>query len=431
MFQKSKLHFNFIWLIGIVCTFLCYGGYTKAVFAAPVINSTSGNLTHPGTITITGSGFGTKTTAVPVMWDDGETATVNRPSEVLSRGWNEALPYSPDDPNAILQYRSVPYRNMVAPHGHSSKYLVGGHALNNGCTDSYHRGGNVAVSVSIPTTTESVYASWYERVDDLWPNNDASVWDNYKYGDIGYNGTYDPPHVYVNDTNTLTPQYKLGYEGARAYPYGTESICGWEEYPANYNTNMRHTSVFGNWVKKEMVFYHGKTSDGWWKTYANNKVIWEPCTLNTGTPTNTKCAWWSSTVCANYDCVKHPEYKNIGGVTIGGYWRDSICPGTETMANGNANAFRYMDDIYIDNTLSRVVLANNQTYENATIVEPQIPSAWNNASITVTVNLGNFISGTAYVFVFDANNNHNAIGYPVVIGESGGVTVPARPVLSP
>jgi hypothetical protein len=81
------------------------------------------------------------------------------------------------------------------------------------------------------------------------------------------------------------------------------------------------------------------------------------------------------------------------------------------------DAFRYFDDLYIDNTFSRVVLANSQNYEESTIVEPQIPSGWSNTFITVTVNLGKLKEGeTAYIFVFDADNNHNPVGYPITIG---------------
>ncbi len=89
----------------------------------------------------------------------------------------------------------------------------------------------------------------------------------------------------------------------------------------------------------------------------------------------------------------------------------------------NNNAFRYFDDIYIDDTFARVMLANSQNYSNATIIEPQIPFAWSDNSISVTVNLGKFNdSGIANLFVFDADNNYNEVGYPINI--SSGTTNP-------
>ncbi len=72
------------------------------------------------------------------------------------------------------------------------------------------------------------------------------------------------------------------------------------------------------------------------------------------------------------------------------------------------NAWRYFDDMYVDTTHARVVMANNSDYESATIVEPQIPSAWSDTEITFTVNLGMLSeTGTRCLFVFDADNNRS------------------------
>ena len=81
--------------------------------------------------------------------------------------------------------------------------------------------------------------------------------------------------------------------------------------------------------------------------------------------------------------------------------------------------YRYFDDIYIDTTFSRVMLADNQTISHASVVEPQPPMVWSEDSITFKVNLGRLPdTGTAYLFVFDANNSSNSVGYPVTIGTS-------------
>jgi len=80
------------------------------------------------------------------------------------------------------------------------------------------------------------------------------------------------------------------------------------------------------------------------------------------------------------------------------------------------DAWRLYDDIYIDNSLSRVIITNNENYDSSTICEPQIPLAWNDNSITITVNRGALAPcETHYLFVFDADNNHNMAGYPVSI----------------
>jgi hypothetical protein len=77
------------------------------------------------------------------------------------------------------------------------------------------------------------------------------------------------------------------------------------------------------------------------------------------------------------------------------------------------DAYRYFDDVYIDTTLSRVVLANSQDYDQATVIEPQIPLEWSDGSITVQSNLGKLGGPNMYLFVFDDYNQRNAVGYTI------------------
>jgi hypothetical protein len=113
------------------------------------------------------------------------------------------------------------------------------------------------------------------------------------------------------------------------------------------------------------------------------------------------------------------------------YAMDSSCGsiGGNNEHGGHVNAFRYFDDVYIDTSFARVMLANDSSYENATIIEPQIPSAWSGGSITAKVNLGRFPqNGRAYLFIFDANNNRSvAHCVPLGSGSCEDVTKPTAP----
>jgi hypothetical protein len=61
------------------------------------------------------------------------------------------------------------------------------------------------------------------------------------------------------------------------------------------------------------------------------------------------------------------------------------------------------DDVYLDNTWARVMLGNADTYAACTELDPQIPSAWADGSITFTVNTGQYsISDQAYLYVVTA-----------------------------
>jgi hypothetical protein len=78
--------------------------------------------------------------------------------------------------------------------------------------------------------------------------------------------------------------------------------------------------------------------------------------------------------------------------------------------NDNGTSFRMFADIYVDTTWSRVELANNATYDSATITEPQPPTSWSSTSITCTCNKGRLSSGTVHAFVFDSANARQYIG---------------------
>lgn len=403
-------------------------------FAAPTVTSVGGSFTHDSTQTITGSGFGSKSTPAPVMWDNAESGTLNSQAALITKGWTEVLPSALSGACAgyNTMYRqagvtiSNPTHTMVAvPHANSTRFIAGGHAPNiecNGCVSPYDDGANVGVSV--PLNGEgSVYARWYERVDDNWPDNDASSGDNYKWFQIGQPaGSMNDPHFYLNNNNSTTPQHKLGYEAHRYRDYNIEDGCGWEAYPAGLDTKYRSTPVFQNWIVREVYAYNGLQSDGWIKAYVNNKVILEPIAVDTTpvTPAG-NCAWASA---------ENPLISELNGVSIGSYWRDAVCIAgnglgtfpTNGIAEGNVNAWRYFDDIYIDTTFQRVMLCNNQTLlaDGTDVCEPQIPSAWADGSITVTVNQGALSAGTNYLFVFDSDNAANGTGYPVTLGNSYG-----------
>ena len=80
----------------------------------------------------------------------------------------------------------------------------------------------------------------------------------------------------------------------------------------------------------------------------------------------------------------------------------------------------WMDDIYVDNSFSRVMIGNASTYAASTHFEMQIPTAWSNTSISTKVNQGSFAgSQQAYLYVLDANGNVNTNGYPITVNGSG------------
>jgi len=213
----------------------------------------------------------------------------------------------------------------------------------------------------------------------------------------GYNGAHFQSFgLEANTANTT--DWNPFWAGGGAMP-----CAGCTSDPTRYTKD-----AHGNWLHLETRLYED-ANPGKSLTSIDNLVS-QNCTCTSG-------EYWAA--------------DDVKCINIGHYASRSFCQPLSGSSCGDAGAratdeaWVYMDDVYIDNSLSRVVLANNQNYNQATITEPQIPSAWADGSITAKVNLGKLPdSGTAYVFVFDSNNQPNSVGYPVTLGSSGGDTTP-------
>ena len=86
------------------------------------------------------------------------------------------------------------------------------------------------------------------------------------------------------------------------------------------------------------------------------------------------------------------------------------------------------DDVYIDKSWARVVLADSPNWNNSTHRELQIPTSWNSNAISVTVNSGTFQPGqTAYLFVVDPDGQRIGGEEVVIGGEIQDDGVPGQP----
>jgi hypothetical protein len=81
----------------------------------------------------------------------------------------------------------------------------------------------------------------------------------------------------------------------------------------------------------------------------------------------------------------------------------------------------YVDDVYVDNTASRIIMGDASTLSACTTKIPVIPTAWSDTSISAVLDKtdGFSASQTVYFFVFDSSDNASS-GYSATIGSSGG-----------
>jgi hypothetical protein len=333
--------------------------------AAPSISGVSGTISHGQSITISGSGFGSKSTAAPAVWDNCSG------TDVLDK-WD--VNYNADSGSSYAGAYRTPAslgRNVALPHSNITKYFCGAHYPGT----SAQAGWNVGVAKNRTVTSWPCYSyiSFYNRADPSWTWSADSTDDNYKeydwsrdswpYGaDNWYLEYYYRSSWHLNDDST----------DGLARP-----ISGWHQGD--------HWNVTSSWMKVEMEIRHDTSSSGYIK-------VWENGVLKVNfTGQNT----WAST----------GTYNEL----IGGFARDR-----------STSNWRYFADMYLDYSLQRVMIGNASTLASSTTLrEVQIPSAWSASSITVTVNQGGFANGsTAYLYVFDDTGTANSTGYAITFGDT-------------
>jgi len=366
-------------LLGAGAILLGCAAGLQTCLATPLPLSVSGTLNHGATITISGSGFGSKVSAAPLAWDNASAGAV---TDIWTGAWPNELP------GYNLAYYA-PMRGIGLPHSHVTRYIAGAHASNTGADTGY----DVLMwkSFPVPALPYYIYASWYQRADDQWHfggDNNFKTFD-YSAGDEPYALTqswytcYGPPHPDSNTDTGLQWTQQTGTPLSNPDQNGHNAWWGKAVNP-----------MAGQWSKVEIAIKVSSQSDGYINIWENGQQV------------------------MNYVGIT----DNYGGT------RRSVAVGGYARMQGYTSNWRYFDDVYVDTTLSRVVLADKPVLSQASIIELQIPSAWNDGSISAQVNLGKFTQGQmAYLFVVDASGNVSATGIAVTAGGSATTLTPNPP----
>jgi hypothetical protein len=148
-FHRLGFHTVIVWLVAVA-----------AAHAQPSIDQTFGTWSHKGVITITGSGFGSKTSPEPVIWDDASGG------DPMFK-WDGAWPNCALNGNHNLAYRtpSENGRSIPLPHDRVTRYISGAHY---GHVPGPECGYNVIMWKKREITEFPAYSYWsyYQRADD-------------------------------------------------------------------------------------------------------------------------------------------------------------------------------------------------------------------------------------------------------------------------
>ncbi|MFH1586812.1 MAG: hypothetical protein ABID38_03080 [Candidatus Diapherotrites archaeon] len=353
-----------------------------AVYAAPTISSATETFSHGDPVLISGSGFGIKDPAPPIIWDDFEIkGNENLPQvgDLLSEspiGWDLFIggPSGMDPADGVYPtYSNVETRNsnsqfsgmMNTP---SAQYDSAAYKSGIGNLHEVYASYNFYVEhISGPPSTNmkmlrlnAGYQSWNTGT----PNISVT---------LGINAAANPTGCYQN--------------GKWAVPWAEETWYNWEYY-------LKVSEPVG-------------TANGEAGVWINNTEFWHENNL--------------MTMCDEATQYPSGEYAYINTVTLPYYVANCDCAYCDaSCSDPGPNEYKiYYDDVYVDSTRARVEIGNEATWADSTHKEIQIPSSWSNGIIEFTANQGAFGDGNAaYLFVIDEFGEMNETGYPISFGEA-------------
>lgn len=338
---------------GLVVGLLCIGSSIGSVSAAPTITSVAGSFSHGASVTIIGSGFGTKNPATPVLWADFESGTLGQTVE------NYVPTYGPNLDLHNIGGSQLPgtFSNTNVRHARSTKHAY---------LDANPNQGNWAIRLGVPISSTNGQKLYYR----FWHKS------FFADGIPGANLNQKPVDIY---NSGFTDQLYIGYGDAS----GQLRSGGSASSPTQW-ASISISNVHNQWAGYEEEVRLGSGSNGSRKMWVHRQSV----------PTITQ-AWNAQSM---------STWKSGGDYawfTVGEYF-----------AGGSVGVEYWIDEIYVDYTWARVEIGNAPTWSGCTRREIQIPSAWSDTSITVTVNQGALQSlGSAFLYVVDANGNVNQNGY--------------------
>ncbi|MBI2450949.1 MAG: hypothetical protein HYV52_01255 [Parcubacteria group bacterium] len=352
-----------------------FGGVGFASAAVQITN-TGGAFVHNGIVTIAGSGFGTKATAAPLKWENFENGTNG--NDVESTGY-----WTNRDDQADAKFTNKNQRNSRSSLSVVDRMVYPG--------TGFGPGNNGFYKLNAWTTTGIKYISGYLYVSMV--SLQSLVDWQIKLIHIGSGPAHaDEPVLALQ--SWWEADGTIGSSG-NYYEFRTGSTGG-EWIPSTWDDWIRPAQ----WVRFEIEFRDStdaNSSDGvanWVAYHSDGTVVRRSKTGVTISQTGT----YLSTPHFGYGLVNVPT-----GQAVSTYW----------------------DDLYIDNSWARVEVCAGATSTIRNKCEIQIPSAWSNTSIIITLNQGSFSDFiSTYLYVIDENGNVNANGYLLTTSDT---TPPSAP----
>ncbi len=307
------------------------------------------------TFTITGSGFGTKTTGVP-LYDDWESASTGLVGSTIGQ----------------LKVSSTGATSITTSLSHSGTKSLTHDYLTQDFPKLYRE-----------FATRSRYARmscWWRWTGSV---TSTSVWKLLRFT----NDAIDP---YAGQ-NRFSAEYTAGTNGDR--PQAFSGIVYVDGGFPGFSGN--------NEVSEQIALF---TPDTW------HFMEWQ---ADIGTLNNSDAvfkAWIDGVECIRYTA------KPFKTTSFPDDLKFIMSPINGLDGATSRNVQFFVDELYSDGSLCRVVMTNNATYGSSTLWAEQPVVTWSDTSVECTYNRGGFtIGATAYRHVFNSSGTlvHSTTGFTV------------------
>lgn len=399
-----------------------------------------GSIPAQGTkITLTGSGFGAKALAGPIIYDFSDKAYIKGALDIKQGNLKEGDLLLPGDPeiywakpsstafgatNVHITY-SLEHRNAnITAH-----YAFDGFSGYVGWPYAY--GG-----ITTTGNNKKLYVSWWIKQF----RDPLSYW---RWNLNNIKGKF------IAGSDPYQPGEKLIINSPRGVFYGSvisikDNKLDFMAFGAKSSTYLRGATIKGLTSNTTALLPDDDTAflppgsnkfiriweDKYGQTgFASawtqmNSVIKKPDGKNitSGTDTNLRVGKWNHMeVEVDLSNNTYREWLNsklLKDIDITPARRDdtTFSPTIALLGfNGKEQQFQRTEfgEIYMDNTTQRIIIANAPNLNDVTRSEIQLPETWNDGSITFKLNLGSFKTGddsSLYVFVYDENGISNTTG---------------------
>jgi hypothetical protein len=334
---------------------LLAGTYAAAATLPPVGPAISGITANAArtSLTINGKGFGQMNGSI-VTWDDFEAQTAN--TQILGK-----TPLIGPKYTTLITNNAGAAFSAVKSHSGSQSAKI----------DWVASGARIAsFGWSAQGPFNQLYISYWRYMETA--ESPLLTTTNHKQF-----------YLYGNDTSQ-------GYQLPQAMPVIPQGTQNWGYYNNNSTSQ-------GTWSATNNLNTAGRT----WASTTNQWNRWEfwqklnsdpACTINTNCDGEVKY-WIDAALAYSRNDYKH---RFVNGQYVD--FKLGMMHGPTTVP-----ASVYFDDLYIASTQARVEIGDSPTWSACTHREIQVPQAWVDGQIQVSLNLGSFKNTpSVYVFVIDS-----------------------------